>query len=115
MSYLEESWNQTAATLGYHDEEHMLRGMYLVQSMSINQIAKVLGFSPFMVRMRLLRLKVKLRGRGGPQRHVRKLAHLSDHELFHFSNGHIQKEHNVHSSTVSAERRLRKKMKEEAA
>lgn len=113
MSAVEESWQSIADTLGFTDENEMLRHLYQEQGFSLNEIAKVVGYSTWTVRARLLRLGVELRGRGGADipRVKRKLSDLTDDELFHVSIQTLVKQHGVHPSTISSERRYRNKMK----
>ena len=110
MPILEQSWNNEANTLGYENEKEMLRGLYLEQAYSINQIALVLGFSAFNIRRRLLTWGIQLRHRGGPNnKGRRRLKALSDEELFGKPPVEIAVSQGVHIATVFAEKRLRQK------
>lgn len=107
MAQVEASWDPVAKTLGFENENEMLKYLYVQEKRSIGEIAKVVGFAPWSVRRRLLNLEVPLRRRGGPN-HAgkRKLGHISDEELA----GNPVKlacNHKVHISTVFAERRIR--------
>lgn len=115
MPLEEESWEPEARHLGFASEEAMLRGLYLDQSLSINKMAKLLGYSTFGIRMRLQRLGVELRQRGGDhtEKNRRALIGLDDHELNHTDIQTLVDKYAVHPSTVSAERRRRRKMKKE--
>lgn len=109
MPAIEESWQAIAATLGYRDEQSMLRSLYTEEEFSINEIAKILGFSSFNVRRRLIEHQIPLRSRGGPNKlGKRSLLNVSDEELNTSSYEEIAAKYHVHVSTVYAERRLRR-------
>lgn len=108
MPIIEESWQPLADTLGYSDEQEMLQDLYLKQTMSLMQIARVLGVSHVNVRRRLLNHGVPLRGRGGPNRTKRRLESIPDSELFGPKVNMQAYYRKVHPSTIFAERRRRK-------
>lgn len=114
MSFPEESWLEVASTLGFDSEEGMLRHLYASQEFSIGDIARIVGRSTFTVRTRLMTLGVRLRGRGGPNNRQgkRKLLKLTDPELYNSTVGELVDKFGVHASTVSAERRLRERLRE---
>lgn len=110
MSIVEESWRPIAATLGFRDEEEMLKELYLKQGFSISEISHVVGYSRFNVRRRLILLHVPLRSRGGDNRSGRrKLAAIASEKILSGSPVNLAIEHGVHISTIFAERRLRRK------
>jgi hypothetical protein len=107
-----ESWGPLALSLGYEDEISMLKDMYCIQNFSLTQIAKLLGYSVFSVRGRLVAYGIPRRGKGGPnnRKGKRKLKNLTDKQLTE-SPTVLAKRHQVHISTVFAEIRLRAKEK----
>lgn len=110
MRWNEESWRDVADTLGFNSEEEMLRHLYTIQKFSINQISRIVGYTSFSVRRRLLMLSVVLRGRGGPNgQGKRALLHLSDAELWGESAEKLAIKLQCHPSTVYAEKRFRDK------
>lgn len=111
MSYLEESWEQIATTLGLSTEEEMLKHLYEEQAWSISEIAKLVGYSTFIVRHRLLRSGLVMRGRGGAANRLgrRKLAHLLDDEVLKTPLSQLAERHNVNVTTAYLERQLRRK------
>lgn len=107
MSVLPESWNPIAETLGYRNEEHMLRDLYEEQNFSISEIAKRLGFAQNNVRRRLLICGMQLRERGGRNNlGNRVLSELTDEQLSQDPRK-VAAECNVHISTVFKEKRRR--------
>ena len=112
MPAIEENWQPVADTLGFRDVEHMLKDLYLAMNFSIHDIAKVVGYSSFAVRKRLVMLGVPLRSRGGPN-HAghRKLVGVKNEELMKPPR-EVAERFGVHLSTVFAEKRLRKAKKE---
>lgn len=113
MAVLETSWTAEAQTLGYQDEREMLNDLYFEHGYSINQIAKVLGHSSFVVRKRLMMLvKLPLRQRGGPNNVKRKLAAVTNDVLFKTSPKILAAAFKVHEATIFAEKRLRQKQKD---
>lgn len=113
MPYLEESWLPIANTLGFETEEAMLKHLYLEQRLSLSQLAKIVGYSTFTVRERLVRNLILLRGRGGAHGGTakRSLSHVSDDQLFKGEIKELVLAHNVHPSTICSERRYRRKIK----
>lgn len=111
MRIEENSWLPQAHTLGFLCEEDMLKSLYVEQSLSIKQIAHILGYSTFSVRSRLIRLGITLRSRGGKGGKLgrRRLAHLSIKELFESNVTLLVDKYKVNPSTVSNERALRRK------
>lgn len=112
----EESWQPIADTLGFVNEEEMLRHLYTEQNFSIRDIASVVGYSSFVVRNRLMRLQPPLafKTRGGNNRQgKRSMLACTDEELAHGSVASLSEKYKVHPSTVSAERRLRERLKDE--
>lgn len=108
MRWNEESWAPIAQTLGFQSEEEMLNHLYTLQRFSINQISRIVGYSGFSVRRRLILLNINLRGRGGPNnKGVRLLRSLTNEQLFDGSPSKLAEEHKVHISTVFAEKRFR--------
>jgi hypothetical protein len=109
MPTLEEDWTAMARTLGYETELDMLKGLYLYDQMSISEMAKVLGYSDWSVRRRLVMNQIRMRPRGGPNNAgKRRLGHLSDDEILNTPTQELMTHYNVNLSTVYAERRLRK-------
>lgn len=105
MSYLSESWDPAAHTLGYKDEREMLVDLYVNQKYSITDLATRLGYSRNNIRKRLSLLGVKFRGRGG-RNNVQSFLHsVSDEELK--NPAAVAKKHDVHISTVYLEQRRR--------
>lgn len=115
MPFEEESWLPVAERLGFKTEEEMLKELYLTQMLSISKIAKLLGYSTFGIRGRLLRADISLRGRGGANtdKNKRSLIGVSDDDLFHSSVAALVDWYAVHPCTVSAERKRRRQMKKE--
>lgn len=115
MPTLEESWISIAEALGYRSEEEMLLDLYVQQQLSLNAIAKMLGYSAFNVRRRLIFAGVELRGRGGPNnRGHRRLVEIKDIELFDESEGWLPRlcaKYDVCPATVFGERRLRRALR----
>jgi hypothetical protein len=110
MSIITTSWNPEAQALGFENEKEMLYDLYMLNNFSLSQIAKMLGYSYFSVRRRLLIWGINLRHRGGPNNNGnRRLRFLSDEELA-AQPKEIALSHGVHIATVFAERRLREKM-----
>lgn len=106
-----ESWQSVADTLGFRDEESMIKHLYAVQLFSLNEMSDILGYSSWAIRRKLIIYHVPMRSRGGPACRLgrRRLKHLTDKELFEEKANGLAIKHNVHLSTVMAERRLRKK------
>lgn len=114
MRWNEESWKGIADSLGFRSEEEMLRHLYGIQKFSINQIAKIVGYTSFSVRRRLIMLRVNLRARGGPNgKGKRALLHLTDAELYSEPAEKLAVKLQCHPSTVYAEKRLRHKQEKE--
>lgn len=111
MQWNEESWIEVARALGFDSEEEMLRHLYSVQKFSINQMSRIVGYSSFSVRRRLLLLNIVLRSRGGSNSKGRRtLLHLTYEELHGESPDKIAASHDCHVSTVFAEKRFRTKI-----
>ena len=112
MAIIEESWGPEAKTLGFPNETTMLKHLYLEEECSIHQIAKILGYSPWSVRRRLLMLRVPLRSRGGAANRAgrRKLKDVSDEELKMGGPPELAVRYDVSEATVFAEKRLRRAM-----
>lgn len=109
MSYMETSWLPEAKILGYSSEREMLCTLYLEENFSIKEISRVLGFSAWSVRRRLIENGVQLRERGGPMRlGNRRLVKVDDKELFELSITQLMEKYNTGRATICAERRLRK-------
>jgi hypothetical protein len=107
MPAIEESWLEVAKTLGYENEREMLLQLY--QEFSINEIAKIIGYTAWSVRRRLLEQGVQLRSRGGPNKlGKRALINVSDEELASLSQLELAAKYKVCVATVYAERRLRR-------
>lgn len=105
----EESWDQHAKTLGFANEEAMLKHLYVHSKMSLAEIAEVLGYSIFTIRSRLLRLGVDMRPRGGfNNAGNRTLRDVPYDELMGTPTIELCKKYNVHKTTVYTERRVRK-------
>lgn len=98
-----------AQTLGYNSEDDMFRDLYLIQGFSIKEVSKVLGIAGWVVRNRLIGMKIPLRPRGGLNNFGnRKLACVPDKELMKEKTAELCKKYKVHQSTVFAERRTRR-------
>lgn len=109
MPRVEEDWGPLVSTLGFRSEEDMLRQFYLLQGFSIKELAKILGYTTWTVRRRLILWGIPLRQRGGPNNAGRRLlADTSDEEIFNTPLKEVCAKYNVHESTIFAERRLRK-------
>lgn len=108
MPILEESWQPLADTLGFPNEREMLNELYLLQRLSLSQIAKVLGVSHVNVRRRLLGHGIPLRARGGRNRTKRILADVPSAELFSPQVNIQAYQRGIHPSTIFAERRRRR-------
>jgi len=61
-----EDLSAIIALLGYSTEEEMLRELY--KGLSLREMAELTGYSVFMLRTRMIRAKIPLRPRGGPNR-----------------------------------------------
>ncbi len=110
----EQSWKPEAEQLGYPDEVSMLKGLYTDQHLSINQIARILGYSSPVVRVRIHRAGIEVRVKGGANNTGKRvLAALTDMELFHTPIAKLTEAYNVHETTVSNERRFRRKLKQQ--
>ena len=104
MGQLAESWDPIAHTLGYKNEAEMLRDLY--KTLSIDEIAKKLGYSRGGVRRRLIMLDVDMRGRGGKNNlGMGALAAATDEELANVEK--CTANYRVSQSTVFKERKRR--------
>ncbi len=113
MPYPVTSWNSEARALGFENEKEMLIDLYMLNNFSLTQIAKMLGYSYFAVRRRLIVWGISLRQRGGPNNNGnRRLRYLTNEEL-HANTKLVATSYGVHIATVFAERRLRERMKGE--
>ncbi len=66
MSRAAEDLSLVVSTLGYGSEEEMLKELY--KMMNLRQMAELTGYSVSTIRSRMLRAKIKMRPRGGPNR-----------------------------------------------
>jgi len=109
MPVTESDWTGLVKTLGYRSEREMLVDMYGTAAMSLSEIAKVLGFSTFAVRRRLMVHGIRLRERGGLHNAGnRKLKSVPDEILFGLTTEEIAAKYDAHKTTVWSERRIRK-------
>lgn len=115
MAFEETSWKPEAEKLGFTSEEDMLRALYLEQALPISKISKLIGYSTYIVRVRLHRLGVPIRRRGGcnTDKITRALAGVPEKELFSMAVLDLVDRYGVHPSTVSAERAFRKRVNKE--
>lgn len=61
-------WDAVAKRLGYTTEYELWKTLYLDQKLSITTLAGRFGISNSAVRSALMRCKIPMRGRGGPNR-----------------------------------------------
>lgn len=115
MAIFEQDWGAEARVLGYSSEKEMLRDLYFEQGFSIKQISVVVGYSAFNVRKRLLMfLGAPLRTRGGPNNlGKRVLREVTDEKLASTPTRELAESYKCHPATITAERKLREKMKVE--
>jgi hypothetical protein len=81
MAILSESWDPIAHTLGYKHEVAMLLDLYVVQHLSMEEMARKLGYSKGNIRKRLTIMGVTIKGRGGPNNPTGALDGATDEEL----------------------------------
>jgi len=115
MAQIEESWQPIAETLGYRNEEEMLKHLYNEQGFSLSQIAKIVGYSVWSVRRRLVMTGVVMRNRGGANNQMgRKLANVPDDEIFGGTYEVVARKFGVHTASVYLERQRRRRTRSES-
>lgn len=80
-----EDWGGIARSLHFADEREMLESFYLIEEMSISQIAQLLGAGQATIVRRMNINNIQKRGRGGPNRApvlVKKLFHMDQRLIF---------------------------------
>jgi AcrR family transcriptional regulator len=96
-------WNAFAETIGYRDEEKMLRDMYYNHGLSLNEIADKLGVGKATIRGRMGMYDMQRRKRGGPnnQSLKRVALHLMDQRRVRSESiVEVAKAVSAHPSTV---------------
>ena len=84
----------------------MLLNLYQKNELSLRDMEKILGYSKWGIRTRLVSHGIPIRSRGGSNRRERKLGGIGD-ELWEKSAGILSRKYNVAISTVFLERRMR--------
>lgn len=101
-----ESWLPIVEALGYADETTMLIDLYEVQKMSVEDLAKRLGYSRGIIRQHLKACNITLRPRGGANRKVTSKLHDVPDERF-ADIRELANDLGMHYSTVYKEARRR--------
>ena len=103
-----EDWNAIAGSLGYDSEREMFHDLYITERMSIDELARRLGFGRTTIRRRLGRCEFSTRGRGGANNRSKanRTLHYSDQRLiFLFSMSKVAKRFRVHNPVIWRYRR----------
>lgn len=102
----EQDFCREVSALGYESEKEMLVDLYSTYSLS--EMAKILGYSTFCIRRKMILLGIKLRPRGGTNNKGNRILKDVSDELLARPTKEVAELFNVHDSTVHGERRLRR-------
>lgn len=105
-----EDWTTICQALGYATEFNMLHDLYIVQKMTLRELAQILQVKPPTARAHLKAAGVILRRRGGPNRlGVSKLRAIPDEAMKNPLRAAF--DYNVAVSSIYNEKRRRREEK----
>lgn len=102
-------FEEESKELGFSSSEDYVVELYKEGGFSLRYIKGLSGLSLPKIRKILMKRKVELKGRGGPNNlNRRKLMKVEDDELFQTSVRALVEKYGVHESTVLGERKARR-------